>query len=309
MPNFSVASNQTEWELRPKDNKSYFHFDAKIPETVLFNNAVNDDYVSTHGFFPLIRFREKWKKFRKNGSKKLKSRPIRYCSRMDAAIYAYHRFTLSKAYEKYLVKKGIGHIPVAYRKIPKIGGGNKSNIELAKDAFDFIRDTGDCDVTVVDISSFFESLDHNKLKAAWETVIERDLNQAELAVYKSVTEYSFVDIEPLFGRLSMFKRNGITKKDKRSRKIDKLKKDKKKRVANRQEFIDLVCGGNPKFPSLIQKHKYKYGIPQGTPISDILANIYLIDFDVRLARWARKMNGLVFRYSDDIIVILPREAN
>lgn len=107
----------------------------------------------------------------------------------------------------------------------------------------------------------------------------------------------------------MFKRNGITKKDKRSRKIDKLKKDKKKRVANRQEFIDLVCGGNPKFPSLIQKHKYKYGIPQGTPISDILANIYLIDFDVRLARWARKMNGLVFRYSDDIIVILPREAN
>lgn len=309
MPNFSIASNQTVWTARPKDIKSYFHFDSKIEQSILEANAQNDGFVETHGFYPLIRFREKWIKFRKNGAKKLKSRPIRYSCRMDAAIYAYYRFKVSESYEQYLVQKKIEHIPVAYRKIPKADGGNKSNIELAKDAFDFIRQAGECDVTVVDISSFFENLDHELLKNAWEKVIGRQLNKAELSVFKSVTEYAVVDIEPLFKRLGMYKKYGTTKDDLRARKIDKLKKSKKKRIASRKEFLDLVCGGNPKFPSLIQKHNLSHGIPQGTPISDILANLYLIDFDIRLARWIRNKNGFACRYSDDIIVIIPRSEN
>ena len=309
MPSLATTSTHMNWEPRPKDIKKYFHFDANISGDKLKKLATNDSYVQTHAFLPLIRFREKWIKFRKNGERKLKSRPIRYCSRIDAAIFAYHRYKLSEFYENYLAKKGISNIPVAYRKIPKSSGGNKSNIELAKDAFDFIRNTGDCDVTVVDISSFFESLDHQKLRDSWEKIIGRNLSAAEIAVLNAVTKYSVVDIEPLFDRLNMFSRSGKTKLERKLRKIDKLKKTHKKRLATRKELIDLVCGGNAKFPSLIQKHNLPYGIPQGTPISDILANIYLVDFDTRLARWVRKRNGFAYRYSDDIIVIIPRSEN
>ena len=47
------------------------------------------------------------------------------------------------------------------------------------------------------------------------------------------------------------------------------------------------------------------GIPQGTPISSTLANLYLIDFDVDMAAHAREVGGFYRRYSDDIIFICP----
>lgn len=310
MPNLLAAtSNQIDWEPRPKDIKSYFHFDAKIDKDRLRQLATDNAFVASHGFMPLIRFREKWIKFRKNGAKKLKSRPIRYCNRLDAGIYAYHRFKLSKEYERYLSKKGISEIPIAYRKIPKSTGGNKSNIEFAKDAFDFIRDVEECDVTVIDISSFFENLDHQRLKDSWEKVLGRPLDKAEESVFRSITNYSVVDIGPLYNRLSLFEHSGTSAREKRLRNIDKLKKSHKKRIANHKEFLDLVCGENSKYPSLIQKHNLPRGIPQGTPISDILANVYLIDFDLKLARWIRKKNGFACRYSDDIIIVIPKSEN
>lgn len=307
--NSTTTPTHTEWHPRNKDIKSYFHFDAKLSEGSLKKLALDNDAVAKHAFMPLIRFKEKWLKFRKNGAKKIKSRPIRYACRKDAIIYAYHRYNISIHYEKYLKEKGIENIPIAYRKISKENGGNKSNIEFAKDAFDFIRATGDCDVTIVDISSFFESLDHNLLKVAWQKIIGRKLNAAETAVFKSITKYSVVDIKPLFDRLELFERAGTTTKDKRKRKIDLLKDQHFKRVTERGEFKNKVCGGDPKLPSLIQKHNLNFGIPQGTPISDILANIYLIDFDVKLARWIRNKNGFATRYSDDIIIIIPKSEN
>jgi Reverse transcriptase (RNA-dependent DNA polymerase) len=74
------------------------------------------------------------------------------------------------------------------------------------------------------------------------------------------------------------------------------------------DFRKFIAGGDAAFPSLIQKNTSNIGIPQGTPISDILANVYLVDFDKKLARWVRKFNGKYFRYCDDIIVIIPRKA-
>jgi hypothetical protein len=292
--------------MTDKDIKNYFHFDAIYSKAHLQKLATNDSEVASHAFMPLLRFREEWVKFRKNGTKKVKSRPIRYCCRRDAAILAYHRWRISQSYEDYLQNKGISDLPIAYRKMPKVGGGNKSNIEFAKDAFDTIRSLGNCDVTVVDISSFFESIDHQRLHSAWETIIGRPLDAAEEAVFKAVTQYSVVDIKPAFDRLKLFNRSGRSVSERKLRKIDKLKKAKHKRVVSLGEFESKICGGDASLPSLIQRHRKLHGIPQGTPISDILANIYLHEFDLRLARWVRKKGGRAFRYSDDVIVILPR---
>lgn len=304
-----ITPTHDTWEARAKDVKSYLHFDGKVSKAELERLANNPSAVAAHAFMPLIRYKERWIKFRKNGRKTLKSRPIRYCSRRDAAIFAKYRSSFSARYEEYLTRKGIEDIPIAYRKIAKHAGGNKSNIEFSKDVFDICRKFGNCDVTVVDISSFFENIDHSILKNNLIKVLGRELAPDEQAVFNAVTKYSVVDIRPLFERLGLFKKIGGTGQLRRFRKIDVMKIKKHKRIFDRGQFKNLICGGDPKLPSLIQKHSGSTGIPQGTPISDILANIYLIDFDLQLARWVRKKGGCAFRYSDDVIVILPKKAS
>ncbi|MEM6781825.1 MAG: reverse transcriptase domain-containing protein, partial [Pseudomonadota bacterium] len=66
------------------------------------------------------------------------------------------------------------------------------------------------------------------------------------------------------------------------------------------EFREKIVKGG-----LVQKHTNTYGIPQGTPISDLLANAFLFDFDVQMKTYAESKNGTYFRYSDDILLILP----
>jgi len=45
------------------------------------------------------------------------------------------------------------------------------------------------------------------------------------------------------------------------------------------------------------------GIPQGSPISSILANLYLIDFDLLVNNEIIDIYGIYRRYSDDIVIV------
>src|SRR5690606_7768137 len=104
------------------------HFDRAISPKEIQRIANDRVAVAQHPFFPLLRFHEQWTKFRaKTKPKKKKVRPLRYASRLDAAIYARYRCELSKYYEEALATKGISNVPVAYRRIPKDDGGNKCN--------------------------------------------------------------------------------------------------------------------------------------------------------------------------------------
>lgn len=311
MPSASSASTQPkEWKIRKKDIKSYLHFDRHLSKAKLEQYAQNDECVAKHAFFPLILFNESWTKFRKHGVKVIKKRPLRYSARKDAAIFAYHRHYLSEYYEVELQRRCIVDLPVAYRKIQRFDGkGNKCNIDFAADVFGFIRDLGNCDVTVVDISGFFESLDHTVLKNNWEGLLRRPLNLAETAVFNAITKYTVVDRTQTFERLGLFEKTGGTnRKKRRQRQIDKMRAQKHVQLCTPKEFRAKVCGGDNYLPSLLRKHSLDYGIPQGTPISDLLANLYLIDFDTRLARWVRKQGGRAYRYCDDIVVVLPTES-
>ena len=52
------------------------------------------------------------------------------------------------------------------------------------------------------------------------------------------------------------------------------------------------------------------GIPQGTPISATLSNLYMIDFDVAARAYCNSIGGMYRRYSDDILVICsPDDAS
>lgn len=49
-----------------------------------------------------------------------------------------------------------------------------------------------------------------------------------------------------------------------------------------------------------------FGIPQGTPISALLSNIYMIPFDEKISTLI-DTDGLYRRYCDDIIVVCPKD--
>src|SRR5690606_15591439 len=53
------------------------------------------------------------------------------------------------------------------------------------------------------------------------------------------------------------------------------------------------------------KIKRDYGIPQGTPMSALLSNIYMIPFDEAILKLIYG-KGLYRRYCDDIIVVCPK---
>lgn len=305
----STHSND-EWKPREKDIKHYIHFDRAISPKKIQKIANDPVAVSRHSFFPLLRFHEQWTKFRSSQKpKENKSRPIRYASRLDAAIYARYRYELSKYYEEALVKNGLFDVPIAYRRLPKQGGGNKCNIDFARDVFSFIKDTGDCIVTVVDIKSYFESLDHNKIQSTWEQILGRSLPEDHFAVFKSLTKYSIVDVEKLYDRLKIKEKVDTgSRREKRQRKIDVLRSRGHRQICSPQEFRKVVAGSDAAYPSLIQKNGFNFGIPQGTPISDLIANFYLIDFDTEINEHVSSLGGLYRRYSDDIIVVIPAQS-
>jgi len=69
-----------------------------------------------------------------------------------------------------------------------------------------------------------------------------------------------------------------------------------------------LCSGRifrEKLLSLVKTNRTSYGIPQGSPISDVLANLYLLEFDTQMVYQLAKVGGTYRRYSDDILLIVP----
>ncbi len=62
---------------------------------------------------------------------------------------------------------------------------------------------------------------------------------------------------------------------------------------------------NKSIPRLVEVNREAYGIPQGTALSAVAANIAMLDFDLRMVEFMRRIGGLYRRYSDDIVVICP----
>lgn len=285
---------------------------------------VNNPYrISRHSFLPFIHKTIADRRFRPNKNSKnrnpkgkrkrfkdIKVRDIYFASHLDAMIYSKYNEILLNKYEAYIKHKPFNSSVVAYRSIPIVKGekAGKCNIDFAKEAFEFIQKNQEDNLSVIvaDITSFFDNLNHKNLKSQWAKVLnKRSLPKDHYNLFKALTRIKYVESNQLFEAYDkkMIVSRGVPNNDKRKeyvrRKISSQKYFKEKSAVaycEKKEFL------NNNLNLIISKNNEK-GIPQGSPISATLANIYMLDFDKNIFELTNLINGFYQRYSDDIIII------
>lgn len=268
-------------------SRGYLHFDRPISFDTAKKIVCSPKKVAKHSFYPLINYSVETKKIKQDKKTraietKLKERPISYSSHVDSHIYGYYANLLSSLYEKELSNRGLSDNVLAFRSL------GKSNIEFAHEAFLSINDFGECGVVALDLSKFFDKLDHAILKDQWANLLgEKKLSPDHFNVFKSLTKFSIVDKLELYNLLDISSNNP---------------KNGRVRVCDPNDFRNKVRASG-----LIKPNAHNYGIPQGSPISALLSNIYMIDFDSKMKAYVEKFNGKYFRYCDDMLFIVPIE--
>jgi len=300
--------------------RGYPHFTNKTPKKVRkgvekYIKARNK--VAIHSFSPLIFKEIKQRRFklsefdgelrrshRKISKNRIQSttkvREILYSTHIDSHIYSYYTHKIiGPRYEEYLKKNTDLNVSItAYRRIKTIDGlKHKNNVHFAQDVFDEIKRRRNCAVLAFDIENFFPSLNHRLLKSIWSKVLDcKSLPEDHYNLFKAITKFSYVKLDDLKAG-----KRGFDEKN-----LAKLRRNGNDKYF--ESLKDLISSG-----TIIHKNQKKkdgniVGIPQGLPISALLANIYMLPFDTKIIRYLVKERGMFYRrYSDDIILICSPE--
>ena len=269
------------------DTKPYAHFDLRVSLSMpsIRKYVMDRTKIVTHSFYPFIHFEKKNSRYGKKGPKK--PRELYYCSHLDRCVYQRYAFLLNCQYNIWACENNIDDVAIAYR--DSLG---KNNIDFAKDAFDAIRSFPQCFILVGDFTNFFDNLEHQYLKKMMCEVlgVER-LPQDYFSVFKNITRFSSWD------RKDIVKAAGENIAERGVRK----KINSKETVLTKEQF--------QKNKKDIKKNISGVGVPQGSPISAVLSNIYMIKFDKDIKRYVICKGGIYMRYSDDFIIVLPYERD
>ena len=268
-----------------RSNKSYAHFDLRTNIGKQRNYISNPCKVATHGFYPFIHYEMKMVKFSKENGTKCKPRDICYAAHIDRCIYQYYSFMLNELYNRRVWDDGLSDVAVAYRT-----NLHKSNIHFSKTAFDFIKALGNCYIMIGDFTHFFDNLDHRYLKKQWCSLLNLEyLPDDHYNVFKNITSYSKWELTDLLS-LNNLENNRLGRKT----------LNQQPRVLTPMQFKANR--------SHITKNKSLYGIPQGSPLSAVLANVYMLEVDKLINDTVTALGGIYMRYSDDFIIILPSNS-
>lgn len=257
--------------------RGYLHFD--VPVKVEFGEGLTPATVATHVWSPLIHYVKTEKRYKVKERKTVpKPRPIMFASHRDACILSKYSADLVAHLDAWYAAKGLDDTVIAYRSL------GKSNYHFAKRVEDFVRSHASLTVMCFDVTGFFDNLDHKLLKARLKSILGcDDLADDWFAVFKSVTQYRYVHLNEL---------------KKHEQLAERLKARKPHPLATIEQVKAL---GVP-----IEKNPARKGIPQGTPISASLSNLYMTEFDEQMEAEARKRGALYQRYSDDILIACPK---
>lgn len=282
-------------------NISYIHFDRRMKLTNhLWRCITNKQWVLRHGFYPFIHFKRP--KYHKSWStdssgKRIgkddgpKYRDILYVAHKDAWIYRYYGALFNRQYNRYLGNKGIDDCSIAYRTNKK----GKSNISFAEEALAFIKFHRPCYVIIGDFTHFFDFLDHTYLLNQIRTVLDSQYIPDDIYyVLNSLLHYSYVDYEAITSYKRMTHQQLCQCQTVLTDQEFRILSRKKQRESKDDQFI-------------IKINREHFGIPQGSPMSGILANIYMIQFDEKIFKLVQAYHGIYRRYSDDFIIVIPEK--
>lgn len=161
---------------------------------------------------------------------------------------------------------------------------------MAAEAFSEIIARGKITALCFDIENFFPSIQHNCLKDGLLQLLGgTQLPDDWYQVYRSLIKYAWIELDE-FGPLEGFD----------------PKAPPFPLVTDINAALDRCRAGK-----IIHKHRGPCGIPQGTPLSAMAANISMISFDSQLLSYIQSVGGYYRRYSDDILILVPptEEAN
>lgn len=273
-------------KFRTYTSKQYKHIDKKISFDKVKNYVLNPLCVAGHSFLPFIHYNLVTKKYTKQlksggvrGIIKEKKRSIYYAGHLDSYIYRYYSDILNEKYDIWSGENNIDNLSVAYR----TNKHSQSNIHFAAHAISKIFESDTSLVIIGDFENYFDTLDHFLLKKRLMRVLKVNrLPEDWYNIFKSVTKFGYLSKEEL---------------------EEETTGGKGAYFHNLQEFR------NYRKDHKVQYNKKAFGIPQGSSISGVLANIYAIDFDIEMSQIAIQYNGFYQRYSDDFILVLQLKTN
>lgn len=269
-------------------NRNYLHFDRHKNYENWIKKVEDEKWVKSHGFYPFVHFKIKtikynWCPVKQKKDKQPKIRSIKYAAHIDRFIYKHYSEKLNESYNCYMDKRKMNEISTAYRSNME----GKGNIHFAKDVFEFLATQRNAYVFLGDFTSFFDRLDHRYLKKMLLKVLSKSkLSDGEYAVYKNITKYSWINLEDVAHALSI-----------KSEKINQIKSNRLLPIKHLRKMKLKHMRKNP----------HNFGIPQGSPISAVYSNVYMVDFDEMMKEYVKRHRGLYKRYSDDFVLIIPVE--
>lgn len=274
------------WKSKNIGVKGYAHFDRRVSIDQVWNYITTPQNIVHHGFYPFIHYQKHFNKYSKQNGIKTKERELCYSAHIDRCIFQYYSFLLNQKYNKRVEADGFSDSAVAYRDNLK-----KNNIHFAKQAVDFIKNQKECYIIVGDFTHFFDSLDHKYLKKQLCDLLNcKKLPEDYYAIFKNITKYSMWDLK------SLLELNSLPDTPEGIKALND-----KERVLPLHQFKAIKS-------KYITPHRETYGIPQGSAISAVLSNIYMLEFDKKMRQYVDSQYGLYMRYSDDFIVVLPQSS-
>lgn len=273
------------YNIKNNGKRKYTHFDKRLGLKEVYKYISNPENIIKHNFYPFIYYEKKMCKFNKEKGMKEKIRPICYASHIDRCIYQYYAYILNNMYNESVNKLNIDECAIAYR-----DNKRKSNIHFAKEVFDFIKQAQNVYIIVGDFKGFFDNLDHDYLKEQLCKLMNVEkLPNDVYAIFKSMTKFSKCRLEDILIL------NGLNNSYKDIKELN-----------SHETVMDLETFKIFKKEHLI-KNKNRFGIPQGSSLSGIFSNIYMMDFDYKMKKLTNNNEGIYRRYSDDFILVVPCE--
>lgn len=301
--------------------KGYLHFDFSLEKKEAEIYVTNPKNILRHRFSPLIHYEKITRRIQRDtlserhykASGKTTEKPnfkvnnklrhLFYTSHIDGCIYSYYAHKLQKYYEDFLTKNGLSSHVTAYRSIMK-EAVKFSNSHFAHDVFEFIAHTDGCHVLCFDISKFFDRLCVDVLKKKWAQILSIEkLPDDHFRVYESLVHFRYVEEGQLIENF-----RGRFEKSPRQHGLDgALGGSTKNRICNYPELRTLERDFSAQGKRLMKEKSSLgiTGIPQGTAISGLLSNVFMIDFDMAIKQYVDGIGGLYRRYSDDICIVVP----